>query len=52
MVGIIAETRQEVFVLKARAKKKRERERKIQRQATFLFHGMIQILGSNGTRCL
>lgn len=52
VVGIIAETRQEVFVLKARAKKKKREREKIQRQATFLFHGMIQILGSNGTRCL
>lgn len=41
VVGIIAETRQEVFVLKARAKKKRERERgkKFKGRQLFFFTG-------------
>lgn len=40
VVGIIAETRQEVFVLKARAKKKkREREKKFKGRQLFFFTG-------------
>lgn len=52
VVGIIAETRQEVFVLKAHAKKEKREREKFKGRQLFSFHGMIQILGSNGTRCL